>query len=185
MKKYQRTDTMGNVDTLIVRDDNAVRMHNQHRIPECLSNVAFNIPNVNGYVAQANAVRDAARLGLAELRRVTKLDWIELEVPVELKTTIFEPIWSMYKLREYYRTFDAKVDWLVTVVEGTLRKGGRRYTGTLLQVLTQMEVDYEVGLLSDLEGHEEAPDRMNTLIESNGTVQQFIIFDLKNNRQIM
>lgn len=102
-----------------------------------------------------------------------------------LLNTKLEPIISMYKLNEHYRTFDVVVDWLVTTVDGTKRTGGRRYTGTVVQVLTQMETDHGVGLLSDLEPHETAPERLNFLIEHNGSVVQFIIFDLQNNRQLM
>ena len=185
MKKYQRTDNMGNTSTIIVRDDGAVSMHNQHRVPESLSNVAFLMKNVNGYAAQATEVRVAARLGLEQLRRVTMLDWVEIEVPVVLTNVHLEPISSMYKLREHYRTFDVFVDWLVTNVTGIDRNGAHRYTGTLMQVLQQMETDFKVGLLHDLEPHEEAPDRLNMLIDCNGNVEHIMIFDLQNNRQLM
>jgi hypothetical protein len=185
MKKYQHTNNMGNTHTIIVRDDNSVVMHNQHRIPECLSNVAFLMQNVNGYAAQATQVRVAARIGLEQLRTVTKLDWVEIEVPVVLTNVHLEPITSMFKLREHYRTFDVLVDWLVTKVDGIQRHGGHRYTGKLIDVLRKMEEDFQVGLVDGIEPHEEAPDRLNMLIECNGNVEQLIIFDLKHNRQLM
>ncbi|MNC34626.1 hypothetical protein D3C75_830680 [compost metagenome] len=99
--------------------------------------------------------------------------------------THLEPITSMYKLREHYRTFDVVVDWMVTKVHGIHRHGGHRYIGPLLEVLKQIEVDFSLGLVDGMESYEEAPDRLNMLIECNGNVEHLIIFDLKNNRQLM
>ncbi|MNH16660.1 hypothetical protein D3C87_1283530 [compost metagenome] len=102
-----------------------------------------------------------------------------------LLNTKLEAITSMYKLREHYRTFDVVVDWLVTVHRDIQRPDGHRYTGTLMEVLKQMEVDFEVGLVDGMEPHVEAPDQLNLLIEHNGCVEHFVVFDLKNNRRVM
>lgn len=103
---------------------------------------------------------------------------------MSLQVTKLEPIISMFKLNQLYRTFSTEVDWLVSSVNGTERTGGHRYTGPLIDVMKQIELDYEVGLLSDLD-FETAPDRLNDLISNNGNIIQFIIFDLQHNRQLM
>lgn len=102
-----------------------------------------------------------------------------------MNITPLRPITSMYMLNGFYPNFDVEVDWLVTTVDGVRRTGGYRYQGTLMEVLCQMEETHEVGLLSDLEPHETASDRLNTIIEHNGSVVQFMIFDLINNRQLV
>ena len=79
MRKYQWQDGIGNTQTIIVRDDDTVVMHNQHRIATSLANVAF-LTDANGTAAQAALVRIAARRGLAYLRDVTKLDWKQVDL---------------------------------------------------------------------------------------------------------
>lgn len=76
--RFQWRDSLGNTTTVFVRDDGRVYACNQHRLLVCLSNVGFMIRDVNGTAAEVAAVKAAARAGLAELRRVTRLDWVQL-----------------------------------------------------------------------------------------------------------
>jgi len=77
MTKFQWTDYCGNCFTLTVKDDNSVMMTNQLGILCSAGNVGF-ATGGNGHAEQGNMVRQAARRGLATLRAVTKLDWVQL-----------------------------------------------------------------------------------------------------------
>lgn len=67
-----------NTMTVFVREDGRVYACNQARLLVCLSNAAFMVRGVNGTAEEVAAVKAAARKGLAELRRVTGLDWTVL-----------------------------------------------------------------------------------------------------------
>lgn len=76
MKRYAHTDYCGNRYTLTVADDGTVTMTNQCGTLCSASNVGY-LTDGNGYMEQATLVRNAARRGLTELSRVTKLNWTE------------------------------------------------------------------------------------------------------------
>jgi hypothetical protein len=70
--RYETTDTLGNRYTIIIRDNDGIIAHNQHRYPVSLSNFA------TGSKAEAKAnISSAARAGLDALNAAGFMTWTQ------------------------------------------------------------------------------------------------------------
>ena len=79
--KAKNTDRLGNVYTVMVKDNGSVLLHNQHRILMHLSTVTFMIVDGMGYESHAMQVKMTARKSknseelVANLKNLTMIDW--------------------------------------------------------------------------------------------------------------